>query len=56
MSRLHGLMVSLLLAACVVAGATAATNTVHIGQASSTAPRVPQAEISARVAKLDAFA
>ena len=56
MPRLHGFIVSLLLAGGITAGALAATRTVHLGQAAAATPKVADSVVTARQARLDAFA
>ena len=53
MGRLKGLALSLVVAACIVAGAAAATRTAHLGQAATEPQRVPDTVLAARRAKLD---
>ena len=55
MSRLHGLIVSLLLAGGVTAGALAATRTIHLGQAAAATPKVADSVVVSRRAQLDTF-
>jgi hypothetical protein len=56
MGRKHALMISLLLAGCTVAGASAALRTVHLGTAAAKPPHAAGGLIAARKAKLDRFA
>lgn len=56
MPRLHGFIVSLLIAGGIVAGAMAATRTVHLGQAAAATPTVADSVITSRRAQLDRFA
>lgn len=55
MSRKHSLVISVLLGACVVTGASAALKTTHLGQASQKADLTPTSVIEARQAKLDLY-
>ena len=55
MSRKHSLVISVLLGACVVTGASAALKTTHLGQAGKKADLTPTSVIEARRAKLDLY-
>jgi len=55
LSRLHGFIVSLLLAGGITAGAFAATRTIHLGQAAAATPKVADSVVVSRRAQLDKF-
>ncbi len=55
MSRKHSLVISVLLGACVVTGASAALKTTHLGQAGKKADLTPASVIEARRAKLGRY-
>jgi hypothetical protein len=55
MSRKHSLVISVLLGACVVTGASAALKTTHLGQAGKKADLTPTSVIEARRAKLGLY-
>lgn len=56
MGRKHVVVLSLALAACAVAGASAALRTVRLGTTAAKPPRVADSVIAARAARLDTFA